>query len=295
MADNIELGDQSVENATNAEPETPAIENISSSKTTLITPKQESENMEVHAHELHKAPGHGWKHYIFEFVMLFFAVFCGFLAENLREESVEHHRAKVYAANLYEELQKDIVSINSAIEADRLVIGKLDTFCLYSTEKSKLNITNGMLYYYGSYTTLLWVYSADNTTIDELKSSGNLRIMGNDISVKINAYCKLLSELENEYTLTRTEFATLEELYFKIFDGYTSQLLTRGTKPLLRDSIFKLNIPLISDDPKLMKEFTGWQKFEVSIYLRQIDTYLVPIRQIAIELLKLLQKEYHFE
>ena len=64
MADNIELGDQSVKNATNAEPETPAIENISSSKTTLITPKQESENMEVHAHELHKAPGHGWKHYI---------------------------------------------------------------------------------------------------------------------------------------------------------------------------------------------------------------------------------------
>jgi len=249
--------------------------------------------MEVHAHT-HTARKK-WTHYLWEFLMLFLAVFCGFLAEYQLEHVIENKRAKVFASNLYEELKKDTASINNAIEGTRLVAGKLDTFCLYSTEKTKLNITNGMLYYYGSYTTLLWVYSADNTTIDELKSSGNLRIMGNDISVKINAYCKLLSELENEYTLTRTEFATLEELYFKIFDGYTSQLLTRGTKPLLRDSIFKLNIPLISDDPKLMKEFTGWQKFEVSIYLRQIDTYLVPIRQIAIELLKLLQKEYHFE
>ena len=295
MPDNLEPGDQSAQNSTSSETETSSSEKVSSTAPVAIIANQETENMEIHAHELHKAPGHGWKHYIFEFLMLFLAVFCGFLAENLREESVEHHRAKVYAANLYEELKKDTVSINNAIVANRLVVGKLDTFCLYSTQKAKLNITNGMLYYYGSYTTLLWVYSADNTTIEELKSSGNLRIMNNDISEKINAYCKLLSELENEYTLTRTEFAKLEDLYFKLFDGYTSQLLVHGTRPLSRDSIFKLNIPLINDDPKLMKEFTGWQKFEVSIYQRHIDTYLLPIRQSAIELLQLLQKEYHFD
>ena len=37
--------------------------------------------METHAHDLHKVPGHGWKHYFWEFLMLFLAVFCGFLAE----------------------------------------------------------------------------------------------------------------------------------------------------------------------------------------------------------------------
>ena len=41
------------------------------------------QTMETHAQELHKAPGSGWKHYVFEFLMLFLAVFCGFLAENL--------------------------------------------------------------------------------------------------------------------------------------------------------------------------------------------------------------------
>ena len=249
--------------------------------------------MEVHAHT--HTERKKWTHYFWEFLMLFLAVTLGFFVENAREHGVENKRAKVYAANLYKELKKDTASINDAIEGTALVADKLDTFCLYSTEKAKLNVTNGMLYYYGSYTTLLWVYVSDNTTIEELKSSGNLRIMGNEISEKINVYGKLLSELENEYALTKTEFAKIEELYFEIFDGYKSQLLTRGTNPLSKDSIFKLNIPLISDDSKLMKKFTGWQKFEVSIYQRQINTYLLPLRQITTELLALLKKEYHLE
>ena len=211
------------------------------------------------------------------------------------EHVMENKRAKIFASNLYEELKKDTASINNAIEGTRLVAAKLDTFCLYSTEKATLNISNGMLYYYGSYTTLLWVYTSDNTTIEELKSSGNLRIMGNEISEKINVYGKLLSELENEYALTKTEFGKIEELYFEIFDGYKSHLFIFSENPLSRDSLFKLNPPLINDDPRLMKKFTGWQKFEARIYQRQIDTYLLPFKQIATELLGLLKNKYHLK
>src|SRR4051812_23073925 len=60
--------------------------------------------METHAHHLHKAPGHGWKHYLFEFLMLFLAVFAGFLAENYREQRVEMERARELAKNLYKEI-----------------------------------------------------------------------------------------------------------------------------------------------------------------------------------------------
>src|SRR5258708_36071994 len=58
--------------------------------------KQATENMETHAHQLHKVPGQGWKHYLFEFLMLFLAVFAGFLAENWRESVVEHRNEKQY-------------------------------------------------------------------------------------------------------------------------------------------------------------------------------------------------------
>src|SRR5262249_37129279 len=59
-------------------------------------------NMEPHAHHLHKAPGHGWRHYVFEFLMLFLAVFCGFLAENWREHIVENNREKQYIRSFYQ-------------------------------------------------------------------------------------------------------------------------------------------------------------------------------------------------
>jgi hypothetical protein len=65
--------------------------------------------MEVHHHS-HLASGethgsepaiHGvgkkFTHYIWEFLMLFLAVFCGFLAENIREHNVgEEKRTTIY-------------------------------------------------------------------------------------------------------------------------------------------------------------------------------------------------------
>ncbi|MEO7047957.1 MAG: hypothetical protein ABI091_21845, partial [Ferruginibacter sp.] len=45
-------------------------------------------NMETHAQELHKLPGHGFKHYFFEFFMLFLAVTLGYFVENIREHYV---------------------------------------------------------------------------------------------------------------------------------------------------------------------------------------------------------------
>ena len=61
--------------------------------------------METHAHHLHKAPGNGFKHYFFEFLMLFLAVFCGFLTENLREHKIEKDRALELAKSFYQELK----------------------------------------------------------------------------------------------------------------------------------------------------------------------------------------------
>ena len=61
--------------------------------------------MEVHAHT-HTARKK-WTHYFWEFLMLFLAVFCGFLAENQREHMIEHKREKVYMTSLVEDLQKD--------------------------------------------------------------------------------------------------------------------------------------------------------------------------------------------
>lgn len=248
--------------------------------------------MEVHHHS--HSQRKKWIHYFWEFLMLFLAVFCGFLAELQLEHYIEDQRAKVYATNLYEELKQDTVNLNASIERTKNIAGKLDTFCLFSRENEKYHPTNGMLYYYSSYATWINFFSSSNNTIEELKGSGNLRIMKNKVAKKISDYSRELKELENEYLLTRPEFAKIEELYFKIFDGYYSRFsLERGN--ISRDSVFKLNTPLINDDTKLMKELTGWLKFEITIYLEQNSNYLLPLKESAIALITLLKKEYRLE
>src|SRR6187399_715301 len=76
--------------------------------------------MEVH-HHAHLASGEThterkkWTHYLWEFLMLFFAVFCGFLAENQREHYIEHQREKQYMITMLEDLKSDTIQLSDAI------------------------------------------------------------------------------------------------------------------------------------------------------------------------------------
>src|SRR6188474_2367142 len=69
--------------------------------------------MEVHAHS--HTPRKKWTHYLWEFLMLFLAVFCGFLAENYREHYVERQRAIELAKNLYKEIVADSIAVEEKI------------------------------------------------------------------------------------------------------------------------------------------------------------------------------------
>ena len=86
-----------------------------------ITPtaqNQETENMEVHHHAHDPAAPHhkkNWKSYFWEFLMLFLAVFCGFLAEYQLEHKIERDRGKQYTYSFYEDLLTDSTHFNDLI------------------------------------------------------------------------------------------------------------------------------------------------------------------------------------
>jgi len=250
--------------------------------------------MEVHAHT-HTARKK-WTHYLWEFLMLFLAVSAGFLVENQREHYVEHQRAKIYAANLYEELKKDTAGLNNLVRRLDHISGRLDTLCLLiKNEIPGQSITNGMLYYYAASVTNVEYFSSNNTTIEQLKSSGNLRIMGNKLSYKIGEHDRINRELEKEYGLSKTEFAKLEDLHFKIFDIYFSEKMFALDADAPRDSVFVLKDLPVKNDPELIREYIGWVKFESNIYRYQIDRYLTLLKRSATELLEILEKEYHLK
>ena len=124
MAENADIGDIPLKNPTHPESEkTSDIKNpvVDSDN---IANKQETENMETHAYHLHRAPGKKIWHYFFEFLMLFFAVFCGFLAENWREHMQEHRREKEFIHSIVEDLKSDkLQSSRTILQLKRIKSG----------------------------------------------------------------------------------------------------------------------------------------------------------------------------
>src|SRR6266487_6012865 len=294
MADNTE--EEHLDNPVNIQSENNSNEISPTTETETITPSQEPKNMEVHKHPHHVTHKKKLGEYLLEFLMLFLAVFLGFVAENFREHQVEYQRAKIYAENLYQELKIDTTRLGKVSDYSVFLSNKFDTLCLYSTEKKERNITNGMLYYYAQFTLNVDYFSSNTSTMDELKGSGSLHMMTSNVASAISGYDKKMRELANEYQILRLEFKEYEALYFKIFDRYISQtIMPPRITNINRDSVFRLQPALITDDPRLMKEFIGWMKFEQYIFNLDSESFFAPLKQEATELLALLKKEYHLE
>ena len=124
MADYTE--EEPLENKINAEFENPSSEIISANDTDKIIQNQETENMEVHKHPHHVMHKKKWLEYLLEFFMLFLAVFLGFIAENIREHTVEKGRAKEYAQSLYKDLQNDTADIIKAALYENRIVNFID-------------------------------------------------------------------------------------------------------------------------------------------------------------------------
>src|SRR5258705_9296530 len=80
--------------------------------------------MEVH-HPHHPNHKKKWTGYLLEFLMLFLAVFLGFLAENAREHMVERKKERSLIHLLKKDLASDTAALRSLIREDMPSVNKL--------------------------------------------------------------------------------------------------------------------------------------------------------------------------
>jgi len=153
--------------------------------------------MEVHHHS--HTPRKKWTHYFWEFLMLFLAVFCGFLAEYKLEHTIEHQRERKFAGLLYEDLKKDTAFLNRTIQMKEWRIIRIDSL-LYFLSQPDLEKNAASIYFYAHALFMNMLFKPDDATIQQLRSSGSLRYFSkprlyNAIS---NYYsdCSLYQELE---------------------------------------------------------------------------------------------------
>jgi hypothetical protein len=162
--------------------------------------------MEVHAHT-HTARKE-WTHYLWEFIMLFLAVFCGFLAENFREHKVEQQRAKELAISFYDELKRDSATIQ-IIQMNRLERDLSLTYLKkYFRDSSITNCskTFSINFNYAFIVFASYIFEPKDAILDQLKNSGSLRYFKNlelqkltgDLSVAI-ANIRTRNKFESDF------------------------------------------------------------------------------------------------
>src|SRR5882757_2842561 len=131
--------------------------------------------MEVHAHT--HTPRKKWTHYIWEFLMLFLAVFCGFLAENQREHMIEHRREKQFMQSLVRDLKKDTAFLNFAFPRKETRLKSIDSVFTFFENNPLPNEIPGYVVVQMRRTAWDQPLDRNKGTIDQLKSSGSLRLI----------------------------------------------------------------------------------------------------------------------
>ena len=100
--------------------------------------------MEVHAHT--HTPRKKWTHYFWEFLMLFLAVFCGFLAEYQLEHKIENERERQYMTSMIDNLKNDTAEVKNIINIYESKIKWLDS--LLSIRYSDFSVRKNQERYY---------------------------------------------------------------------------------------------------------------------------------------------------
>ena len=244
--------------------------------------------MEVH-HSHH--PGHKkkWTEYLLEFLMLFFAVFLGFTAENIREHKIERHREEDYIKGLVQNLKDDTASLNIFIPILKTRIQRTDSIVRLAkadlTVPENLKLITRLDWHVSFYSD----FTANTATLSQLKS-GNLRLIR-----KKNAADSIL-----KYDLTNAATEKQWDIYFPLYNNYIESQLQIFDVTIRLDSSYsrgevtgQLPPPLSTVNEKLRLYFNNAAALHIvtSGYLGRLAYQLEEARH----LIRYLKQVYHLE
>jgi len=250
--------------------------------------------MEVH----HHSQEHGkrsWKSYFWEFLMLFLAITLGFLVENQREHYVEHQREKTYVRTLYRDLKMDTTFNNSFKKYLLLELKRIDSLISMINERS-FKAEAHTFYRLALNTRNIKFYEYHNSTFEQLKNSGNLRLLTNsglaDSLTQYNSTVQdRINNQEERYKQATLNAAVnlweiLDARYFKERFGIFGNEMPEVNIP--DNPVFEM-----IDDQK-MKKYKNIC-FEKKLILPTYFGFLDAANGKATNLILVIKKEYHLQ
>ena len=260
-----------------------------------INYQPETENMEVHHHAHDPAAPHhnkNWKSYFWEFLMLFLAVFCGFLAEYQLEHVIEHQREKQYIESLVADLKSDQQVLAQHLEHVKSGILMMDSVINILNTPLQIANNTSQLYYLARLAPRLKPLSTNTRTFEQLKNSGNFRLIRNiSSSNKIMAYYEKFPLIRLLESVNETEFTEYKKVAAKIFDpavfisseGKNDEIKRLNYNPVLRTT-----------NNELLQELSIY-----AVYMHGTKKGILgndeALKTAGVELIEYLQKEYHLQ
>ncbi len=203
--------------------------------------------MEVHHHS-HTARKK-WTHYFWEFLMLFLAVFCGFLAEYTLEHKIEKERENKFMRSMIEDLERDTASLNNRIAYCNLTTARIDSAIAVFNDPALKDRASDIYYF------LRWMHRSDmfsvnDRTIVQLRNAGGMRLISNkSVSDSITDYYKEVTHIEFIYE-EQVEWRRALRPYFpELFYGNDYGLAIDNKNSVIRPP---KPVKLQSIDPKLI-------------------------------------------
>jgi len=246
--------------------------------------------MEVHHHS-HTARKK-WTHYFWEFLMLFLAVFCGFLAENQREHLIEHRREKQYMRSLLEDLRTDTATINKIYNLGLIQKASLDSLIEWGNLGFFKEENIGKLYMLQGRTNRFLNIRLEDGTSSQLKNAGGMRLIRN--TAVIDCIRQYWAHEETIYRIRdRLEMSgeNINDVGSRIF---YNKYFVPGKDPMDPPGEIKPGAIFIDNDPKLMAEYINRiasKSLRTSIYITELGSTM----QVAEHLMELIKKEYHLK
>jgi len=247
--------------------------------------------MEVH-HHAHTARKK-WTHYFWEFLMLFLAVFCGFLAEYQLEHKIEKDREKEFMQTMISDLKEDTVALTQLINDYKQKGKELDSlvYLLKTPDNKELAAE---IYYYGRKANRVVFFTSTDRTIQQMKNSGGFRLIKKESAAnsilryysQMNGLYLLQANFNNqsiEYRINSINVLDPEVLETMVNDSTHNEIIKPAGNPEL----------LTYEKLSLLKLISNLHYMQGS--RRVMQNNYIEIKEAAKKLIGLLQQEYHLK
>jgi len=256
--------------------------------------------MEVHAHT--HTERKKWTHYFWEFLMLFLAVFCGFLAEYQLEHKIEKDRAKQYVLSFYEDLKTDTTRLNEMMLYDKDKIAALtDMETCYDTITSDLRST-GCMKNLILYSRANRAFAITDRTITQLVNAGGFRVLNKEDADSVLSYVNLFKSYQDfQLTIFQTSQDNVRNTLNELASFKSVKSLLQLSSPSYGATSSTITPDMIAHGPLLFSNdrvlLNKWFN-QLSVYLRITNRQLQQLEELndkASGLIKYCKDKYHLK